>query len=186
MTVSDLCNSYMEARHKMETRLVNMDAKVWQLRRQAEYFQEKAADSIRSADKVLERMRKVPKVDWVEYAVCPLAKELRKRSKKKFWTLLGPDACSHQTWVLLHDVEADKALKLCMEQPCLEIVLRPQFDKDYGFLRLSLLYETGEYTNDHYTGGREDLEYLNAVTAPLPDSIDDVVKLLKPVEMMIP
>ena len=186
MDVNSLCEAYREKYLKAEKKTYRLLGRIEDLRREAEELREKADQKETDADELEEKVKRIPKVDWVKLVVEPLAEELRKLTGKKLWTILGPDSFSENTHIILHDKEADKAFEEGKEQACLEIVLRPGFKQDYSLAILNLVYETGEYTNEHYTGERGQLKYRNAVTAPLPDSIEDVAKLLEPVEMMIP
>ena len=184
MDVNSLREAYKEKRWKVEQKTYRILGRIESLRRKAEELHEKAEAKESAADELEEKLKWMPKgweENWVKYVAKPLAEELRKLTGKKLWTILGPDTLSpYNTYVILHDEDADSGT----EQPCLEIVLRPGFRDD--FISLNLVYETGEYTDEHYIGEWGQFKDLNAVTAPLPDSIEDVAKLLKPVEMMIP
>ena len=187
MDVNSLCEAYRDKYWKAEQKTYRLLGRIEDLRRKAEELREKADKKETDADELEGKIKRIPKVDWVKWVVEPLAEELRKMTGKKLWTILGPDSTSAQnTYIILHDEEADKAFEEGREQPCLEIVLRPGFKQDCSLAILNLMYETGEYTDEYYIGERGQLKYRNAVTAPLPDSIEDVAKLLKPVEMMIP
>lgn len=57
------------------------------------------------------------------------------------------------------------------------IRLTPAFPEAEGF---KLYYDTGETTNAYQPGMLGDWNGMNNVSAPLPDTLDEIIKLLRP------
>ena len=176
MSARELYESYAAARQKEKEKLAEMEAEASALREEAEQLQMAAKEKVRLADEIVGRMGDHMTTSWVKDVVKPLGEELRKATGKKFCTVYGPFGLCARVSIYLHDESTDD--KDLIHQATLDLNLQPCFEDGNSF---SLLYETGEITRQCEPGSLADLNGMNRATAPLPDSIDDVVTLMVPV-----
>lgn len=136
---------------------------------------QKAKKTIERAEKRIERLQaKQIKVgrnypSWVDEIVETLAMELANRLHKNF-EIYGPFGLRCETSIYLFDC-ADKGIT---EQETWSIRITP------GRLDLGeIYYDTGEVTKEF---GSDTIGYMNGmnnVSKPLPDDIEDIIKLLR-------
>ena len=176
MNVRELYDSYTMSRQKEKEDSAVMAVKIRTLWTEAKQLQEKAQDNLRAADKIAKKMSRIQSVNWIDSVVKPLGEALRKATGKKFCTVYGPFGLCARVSIYLHDESTDD--KDLIHQATLDLNLQPCFEDGNSF---SLLYETGEITRQCEPGSLADLNGMNRATAPLPDSIDDVVTLMVPV-----
>ena len=150
-----------------------MAVKIRTLRTEAKQLQEKAQDNLRAADKIAKKKSRIQSVNWIDSVVKPLAEELRKATGKKFCEVFGPFGLCARVSVYLHDESTDK--KELIQQSSLALTLQPCFEDGDAF---SLAYETGGIARQCEPGSLAALNGMDRATAPLPDSIDDVVMLM--------
>ena len=136
----------------------------------AETHERRAAKQRQKAKKLEEELRNRPTVDWKKEVIEPLAAELAKQLNLHA-VVLGP--CG---------IGAKVTIALCKnptipvrEQETLELVVEPGFENK----RMVFYYETGETSEKYAPGTIGELNGLNNTTARLPDSVDEIIPLLK-------
>jgi len=121
--------------------------------------------------KKLERqLNKLPRTGWVDGVVEPLAKVLAERTGLH-WDVYGPFGVMCETSIYLMK---DKDISIT-KQKTLAIRLEPHFDQ-HG--NLIIRYRTGETTNEYPKGSTGWMNGMNCITAPLPDTIEEIQALL--------
>ena len=145
--------------------------KIHQYKTAAEKLEKRAEKKMLAAEQQKDKLRKIPVIDWKDEVVVPLAEEMGKRLGKHP-VVLGPFGLGAEVTISLVDNPNIRRL----EQDCLEITLEPDFEDG----RLVLCYETGETYDDEYPpNSLGAMNGLNNVTARLPDSINEIMGLLK-------
>lgn len=142
------------------------EEKAAQLRREAARLDERASKKREKAEEI---MSKSAFPDWIDEIVVPLAKELAKRKGLQS-CILGPMGVGSRVIIAL--VPAPE--EILSKQEHYRLTIQPDFHDE----KLQLKYETGEETNKHKKGTLGEKSGLNYVTAPLPDSIDEIEQLL--------
>ncbi len=107
-------------------------------------------------------------INWVDGIVIPLAKELSKKFNMDY-EIFGPFGLCCETSIYLKE---DKN-KSITKQKTLSITLEPGNLSEY-----KLLYRTGERTNKYPSGSIGDLNGFDCITESLPDTIDEIAKLM--------
>lgn len=175
MVMSDLYASFQKELNAHDSKCREMrDAAYFHERRAAE-LREQAAQEDLEVKKIREEMNALPRVAWPEKLVQPLAEELSRRSTKKNFTVIGPGGLSCATHIVLHDSSEYVPLML-RDETYLELTVQP--DSQGGVI--TLRYETGEENDNCPKGSVGEIGGLNRVTKPLPDSIEEIEKLLRP------
>lgn len=106
---------------------------------------------------------------WYEDMLVPLADAISNRLCMPY-EVYGPFGLCARTTVYFfpgegHDITRDETFS---------ITLQPGFDFDNP----ELLYETGEKSGVYRNGSIADMNGMNNVTSPLPDSLDAIIALL--------
>lgn len=109
----------------------------------------------------LKAYEKRGRANWLDSAVSSLAVDLEEATGKPV-TISGPLGLRAEVYI---DVGDDF------------IRLTPAFPEDEGF---RLYYDTGETTNTYQMGTLGDWNGMNNVSAPLPDTLEEIIKLLRP------
>ncbi len=99
---------------------------------------------------------------WLDTAIASLAVDLEEATGKPV-EISGPYGLRAEVWV---KVGGDF------------IRLTPEFP-DGGF---KLYYDTGEATNTYQPGTLGYFNGMNNVSVPLPDTLEEIIKLLRPLE----
>lgn len=120
--------------------------------------------------KKLDRMEK----GWMELVVEPLAKELSVRMGDLPWKIYGPFGLGCETTIYLFCSDCHNIVK----GETYSITVHPQINISEGNVNIYLTYNTGEIENKFAKGTIGYLNGFNNVEAKLPDSIDEIVKLL--------
>lgn len=120
-------------------------------------------DKIEYYENKLEKHKK-KYLNWIDGIVIPLAKELSKRFNLSY-EIYGPFGICCETSIYLKE---DKN-KSITEQTTFRITVEP-VDLSIG----ELVYRTGEWK----PGAVHDLNGFNCITKPMPDTIDEIIKLM--------
>lgn len=107
---------------------------------------------------------------WVKGIVEPLAEELSKRTGLKY-EIYGPFGLRCETSIFLRE-DMSKSIT---EQETRSIKLTPYTTKD-GIE--SVKYDTGEEQGEYQIGSIGYMNGFNHVSAPIPDTIEEIEKLL--------
>lgn len=143
--------------------------KVQKLRDEAAALETKAAEKRTQAENLSRKTGTRP--DWKAEVVLPLAKELAKRKGLKP-KVMGPMGLASRVIIALVEDLGENPSK----QEHYRLTLQPDVQPGGKIL---LRYETGETEDSKYPkGSLGAMSGLDLVTAPLPDSIDEVEKLL--------
>lgn len=144
--------------------------------------QEREREKKRAAieKKILERRAQIERLEkrrerlfgvgWVEGIVEPLAAALASLTGLS-WEICGPFGLRTETSIYLRE---DMSRSIT-EQTTRSIHLVPMHNKDGGYV---IHYETGEIDNSYQKGSLGERNGMNRKTAPLPDTIEEIEKLL--------
>lgn len=124
-------------------------------------------DKIEYYENKLEKHKK-KYLNWIDGIVIPLAKELSKRFNLSY-EIYGPFGLCCETSIYLKE---DKN-KSITEQTTFSITVEPK-DLSIG----ELVYRTGERTNKYPQGSIGELNGFDCITKPMPDTIDEIIKLM--------
>lgn len=168
VTVKELVGQY-------ETKVKALDREIRSLRAEEKMFRERAQElrehanrAEKKADAVHEALDNLQSVDWVDTVVRPLAEEIAKLKGKEA-RLLGPAGIGSKVTIYLSDNE-----EISWEEREFLTV-----EPDFGGKALTLRYETGQYTERYQKGSLGELSGLNAITEPLPDSVEEITELFR-------
>lgn len=106
--------------------------------------------------------------NWLDDIARPLAKALADASDFQRHTVTGPCGIASRTFLCVWSCDPEPKGKA--------IAIQPVFDED----KISFVYETGEVENTHPSGSLGAESGLNFVTAPLPDSLDEILAVMSP------
>lgn len=109
-------------------------------------------------------------VSWVEGIVEPLATALSARTGLS-WKIYGPFGLRLATSIYLRE-DTSRSIT---EQTTRSIHLVPMHNGEGGYI---LHYETGEIDGSYQKGSLGERNSMNRKTAPLPDTIEEIEKLL--------
>lgn len=138
--------------------------------------EEKVRKARARVEKLEKKKNKLPWTGWVDGAVEPLAKALAERTRLNYG-IYGPFGLSCQTSIYLM-----KEKGVCItKQPTRSITLEPYFENGDLVIR----YRTGETTDEYKSGTIGHLNGMNCVTAPLPDTIEEIELLLRESEVSV-
>lgn len=117
-----------------------------------------------------QRVKIICSRNWIKSVIEPLAKELAKRTGLH-WEIYGPFGLNAETSIYLRE-----NMKLNItQQKTQHITLIPDNLKDRTYI---CRYYTGEKTSKYPKGSIGELNGLNNITAILPDTIEEIEKLL--------
>ena len=150
-----------EERYEGAQRLAQIDAKGVELKRQIDVL-------IAEREAVEEWNGSRPVPNWLDDAVRPLAKELAAKAGFPHAKVVGPCGFAFRVFITLWTSEPEFAAKT--------LVVRPLFFEENG---LSFVYETGETTSECPPGSLGEAHGMNLVTAPLPDSLEEILAVMK-------
>lgn len=136
----------------------------------AETHERRAVKQRQKAKKLEEELRSRPTVDWKKEVIEPLAAELAKQTGKPA-KVFGPCGIGAKVTIVLLDNPAVSHL----DQNTLELVIEPEFEDGH----MVFYYETGETCDRYKPDSIGALNGLNNVTARLPDSVNEILKLFK-------
>lgn len=151
-----------------------VEEKVSQLRREAARLDERASKKRELAQKILNEADPAPY--WIDDIAVPLAEELARRKGLQA-KILGPMGLACRTvLVLVSDPDV-----IPSKQEHYRLTIQPSHKNG----KFCLAYETGEETDRYEARTVGAMSGLNFVTAPLPDSVDEIEKLLKKVPALL-
>lgn len=128
--------------------------------------------AIERHQKTLEKVERNHK-GWIDQVLTPLANEISERLGGLKYEVYGPFGLSCYTSVHFFPGEGQNICK--DENYCLTVF--PEWDVDTGAFYLR--YDTGERTKQYAVGTIGWMNNMNAVTAPLPDSIEEIMTLVQ-------
>lgn len=140
---------------------------------------EKIREKIQEKEKQLERLKKKLKKrendyyekdypNWIETIVKPLMHDLEKHTGL-YGEIYGPFGICCKTLIYLRE-DMEKSIT---EQSTLHITLEPPMDDG------KIYYETGEIKSRYAKGSIGELNGMNNVMVVLPDTIEEIVALLR-------
>lgn len=168
MTVRELVGHYEAKTLTLDRRIKSLRSEERMFRERAQELREHANRAEKKADAVHEALDNLQSVDWVDTVVRPLAEEIAKLKGKEA-RLLGPVGIGSKVTIYLSDNEETS----WEEREFLTV------EPDFGGKALVLRYETGQYTERYQKGSLGELSGLNAITEPLPDSIEEIAELFR-------
>lgn len=169
--MKELLDAYEEKRGKSEAAAALISDKVSRYYKAAADLAERAEKKRNLAKKQEDRLRMLPTVDWKDEVIVPLAGELAKRTGRHP-LVLGPCGIGAKVTIsLVNDPGARWT-----EQDRLELTVEPDFEDG----RMVFNYETGEVSDRYEPGTVGYVNGLNNITARLPDSVDEIIGLLRP------
>lgn len=126
------------------------------------------------------RLRKLEDehVGWYDGVLVPMAENISKAIAMPY-EIYGPFglSCSTSVYFFVNGTIGD----ICKD-PTLGLTIYPEYLYEYNSSiksRFFLLYDTGERTRQYAEGTIGEMNDGNVVKAPLPDSIDEIVNLLR-------
>lgn len=168
--VKELLNAYEEKRGKSEAAAALIADRADQCMKAAAKLEKRAGRKREEAKRQEEKLRKMPVVDWKEEVIIPLAEEMAKRIGKHP-VVFGPCGIGAKVTICLTDDPAAK----WTEQDRLELTIEPDFEDG----RMIFNYETGEVSDRYEPGTVGYVNGLNNITARLPDSVEEILGLLR-------
>lgn len=167
MELNDLYAEYQEKLDSWEKK----DERIRKLKSEANALEERAKKKRENASQL--ESKRGPSPSWITEIVRPLATELARR-KNLNYKVMGPMGLGARVVIALL---ADPEL-LTYRQEHYRLVLQPDVLEGNT---LRLVYETGEVSEKYETGTLGAAAGFNNITAPLPDSIDEIEQLLQKV-----
>lgn len=177
MMVSELISIYNKKLEQTTNTLNEIRAKAERNEQAAEALEARAKKKRAAAEKLRQSMKKVETVGWKEEVIEPLSEELARRLGKKA-RVYGPYGIGVKFAIVLVDDEDG----ILAEQEWDGITVEPAFDND-GTLYFQ--YETGEVCDRYAKGTLGQASGLNNITARLPDSVEEILGLLRHHEAVI-
>ena len=121
---------------------------------------------------------------WIDNLVIPLAKILMPLLECESYEILGPFGLRGETSIWFK--KPNSTAQYCDYRLCLTV--ETKYDKNYTYKgsycspvmnEVYLSYDTGKRNNEYQEGSIGYLNGYNNVEAPLPESIDEIVKIIK-------
>lgn len=151
----DILERFNEQERELKARRAAIDTKI-----------EEAQNRIQRLEK---RREKLHSPGWVKGIVEPIAAALAVRTGLS-WEIYGPFGLSCETSIYLRE---DMSKSIC-DQPTRSITLEPHHDGEDFVVR----YRTGERSGEYAPGTLGHINGLDYLTSPLPDTIEEIEKLL--------
>ena len=171
-----LIREYLDASEKERSEIREAERRASELEREADLIIRRATDrsmkKTAEAGRIREKIRKMETVSWMDNVIKPLAAALSEATGM-YWKVSGPCGICCRVYIDLCE-DPDKPI---LFQSRKEIILQPDFTDD----SLVLLYETGETTDRFAKDSVGALNGMNNVTKPLPNSVDEILKLMRDV-----
>lgn len=171
-----LIREYLDASEKERSEIREAKQKASELEQEAELIIQRATAKAQKktiqAERIREKLRRMDTVSWIDGVIKPLAAALAETTGL-YWKVTGPCGICCRVHIDLCE-DPDKPI---LFQSRKEIVLQPDFT-DEG---LAILYETGETTDRFAKDTVGALNGMNNVTKPLPNSVDEILKLMRDV-----
>lgn len=109
--------------------------------------------------------------DWVRDVMHPLAQEIAMKLNQ-FYDVKGPFGIRAEVSIYIIE-DPDMSI---IDQGQWSITITPHFNNDGD---MEFYYDTGEVKEDFAPGTVGSMNGMNNVEAPLPENIDEIIKLLK-------
>ncbi len=171
MSVSSLTASYHEKRQAAEVKQRELKGEIDARLMEAEALERRAKKKREAAKAKYQELDKLDYGSWMSDILWPLADELARRTGKKA-SLCGPVGIGSKVIIILSDQENDPGY---YRKEHMRLTVEPDFSDD----RFALRYETGA-VNDRYAPGTLGQAHgLNNTTAPLPDSVEEILGLFR-------
>lgn len=152
----------------------------------------KSREERRINERIVDRQLQIKRLEnkrrklsgWIDNLVIPLAKILTPLLECEKYEILGPFGLSGETSIWFK--KPNSTAQYCDYRLCLTI--ETSYDKNYTYKgeycspvmsEVFLRYDTGKRVNEYQEGSIGYLNGYNNVEAPLPTSIDEIVKIIK-------
>jgi hypothetical protein len=169
-SIGALLRAHEEKKRRAEAKRAELKQELDRILDEADSLEKEAAKKRREAKGVYEEMGALDYGNWMSDVLWPLADELARRTGKHP-QLSGPAGLGSKLTIALVD-DRDKR---SYEQESLEITVEPVFEDDCMVFN----YETGAVSDRYKPGTLGHLNGLNNITAPLPDSVEEILVLLR-------
>lgn len=169
-SIGALLRAHEEKKKQAEAKRAELKQELDQILDEADGLEKEAAKKRREAEGVYEEMGALDYGNWVSDVLWPLADELARRTGK-YPQLSGPVGLGAKLTIALVD-DPDKR---SYEQESLEITVEPAFEDESIFFN----YETGCVSDRYEPGTVGYVNGLNNITARLPDSVEEILGLLR-------
>lgn len=169
-SIGALLRAHEEKNKQAEAKRAELKQELDQILDEADGLEKEAAKRRREAKGVYEEMGALDYGNWVSDVLWPLADELARRTGKHP-QLSGPAGLGSKLTIALVD-DPDKR---SYEQDSLKITVEPVFEDDHMVFN----YETGAVSDRYEPGTVGYVNGLNNITARLPDSVEEILGLLR-------
>lgn len=169
-SVNSLVSAMEKKTADAEARRGQLKMEMDRLMDEAHELEDRANEKIGAAQALYEQIGALKYGSWTEDVLLPLADELERRTGKKA-QIFGPAGISSRVMVALLDHPERRRT----EQDSLELTVEPDFSGDHMVLH----YETGERSDRYKHGTVGFINGLNNITAPLPDSVEEILALFR-------
>jgi hypothetical protein len=139
-------------------------------REQSDYIESRIQLRKKQIERLEKRLKGLPDTGWIKGFLEPLAAAISEKVGLP-WEIYGPFGLSCNTTIYLRE---DMNKSIC-DQRTLSITIEPELDDGAW----SFVYRTGETTGDYKLNTIGWLNGFYCVTEPLPDTLDEIVGLLK-------
>lgn len=173
--MSSILSQFDDMRRKEDQVRDEHDAVIATAKQKIAETEEKVRRAYGRLNKLERNRNKLPSTSWIDAIVEPLAKALSE-FKGLPWEIFGPFGITCQTAIYLRE---DMTKSIC-NQPALSITLEPHYGPDGKF---TVLYRTGETTNEYAQGTIGQINGMNCVKAPLPNTVEEIAALLRESEL---
>ena len=160
--MKNLINTYVE---KLSVETQKRDQNLEQIGK----YEQKIENYKKKIEKLNKQRERFYSVSWIDEIIHPLAQQLAMRMNKKY-DIYGPFGLGCRTSIYLFDDEN----KSITDQDTWSITLLPD-DLRNGIIR----YETGEMKKEYASGTIGEMNGFNNITADVPDTIEEIEKLLR-------
>jgi len=168
----DIIKDFNELQRKEEAARTEYQAVICDKKERIEKAEARIDKARNHVAKMEEKYRALPHTGWVKGIVEPLAELLAARTGL-YWKIYGPFGLSCETSIyLMEDKDA------CItKQTTRSITLEPYF-QGVGD-DMAIRYRTDEIIERYPEGSLGQVNGMNCVTATLPETIEEIEKLLK-------
>lgn len=164
MEYKEIINNYQTKKTDYENKKKQIDEKISKYAERICKLEEKRSKLIKKS------------FSWIDGIVIPLAEELSKKFNMDY-EIFGPFGLCCETSIYLKEYKNMSITK----QTTYSITLEPQ-----NLEKLELVYRTGERTNKYPAGSIGELNGFDCITKPLPETIEEIAKLLRRTEACEP
>lgn len=172
-SVSSLVSAMEAKKEKTKIDIACLNKKKDQLITDAAALEEQARSKRREAAEIDKQIKSVvcgDTGDFTKDVLLPLVEELSRRSGKRVY-IAGVVRGGYRRLIVMSDGRG----KTSDLQDRVGLVL----EEDYSGEHLTLRYETGECTDRYEPGTVGFINGLNNITAPLPDSVEEILALFR-------